>query len=82
MSYCEDNGNLRLTSCTRFTSLCFWMNSLTFPLSIHSDIIAHSYIPKLTPRNGRTPGCLRCFQETASLQNLYEWLGQRLFHLV
>ena len=60
------------TSCTRLTSLCFWMNSLTFPFSIHSDTIAYLCIFKLTPSKGRIFGCRRCFQATASLQKLYE----------
>ena len=70
-----------LTSCARFTSLCFWTYSLTFPLSIHSDTIANASVPKFTPRNGRTFGCRRCFQATVPRQNLYERSDQERFPL-
>ena len=44
------------TSSNRFTSLCTLTYSLTFPFTIHSDIIANWLLLIVTPNNGNTFG--------------------------
>ena len=53
-----------------------WMNSLIFPLSIHSDTITNCLLSIVTPRSGNTFGWLRAFHLIASLQNLCMDYGQ------
>ena len=55
------------------------MKSLMLLLSIHSDTNANLCASNVAQSNGRIFGCLRCLQATASLQNLYELLGQSRF---
>ena len=60
-----------LTSSNRSTFRLSSMNSLIFPLSIHSETIAKLRWPIITPNSGSTFGWRRDFQVTTSLQNLY-----------
>ena len=46
------------------------MNSLMFPLTIHSETIAKSFFPIVTPNSGSTFGWRRVFHVTTSLQNV------------
>ena len=62
--------NTTLTSPGRFTCLSLWMNSLMSPFTIHSEAIANWYSFIITPSSGKIFGCRRCFQVTASRQNL------------
>jgi len=66
-----DRQEQDLTSSNRFTSLCALANSLMFPFAIHTDTIAKSESPIVTPNSGSTFGWRRAFQVTTSLQNLY-----------
>jgi len=58
------------TSSNRFASLCAPMNSLIFPLTIHSETIAKSLFPIVTPNSGSTFGWKRLFHVMTSLQNV------------
>ena len=58
------------TSSNRFTSLCALTNSVIFPLAIHSETIAKSFFPIVTPISGSTFGWQRLFHVTTSLQNV------------
>jgi len=60
----------KLTSLNRFASLCAPMNSLMFPLTIHSETIANSLFPIVTPNSGSTFGWQRLFHVMTSLQNV------------
>ena len=60
----------KLTSSNRFASLCAPMNSLMFPLTIHSETIAKSLFPIVTPNSGSTFGWQRLFHVMTSLQNV------------
>jgi len=64
---------LELTSSIRFTSSCSLSSrySFMFPWSIHSEIKHNLCSRSVAPSSGRMFGCRRCFQATASLQNLY-----------
>jgi len=46
------------------------MNSVIFPLTIHSETIAKSFLPIVTPNSGSTFGWQRLFHATTSLQNI------------
>jgi hypothetical protein len=70
-SSCWDEMPAR-TSAMRFASGFSLRNSTMFPLSIHSEIIANLFSAIVTPSNGKTFGCRRCFQATASRQNFYQ----------
>jgi len=47
------------------------MNSVIFPLTIHSETIARRFFPIVTPNSGSTFGWRRAFHVTTSLQNVY-----------
>ena len=68
-SYCQQEKDV--TSSNRFTSRCALTNSLIFPFVIHSDTIANSESPIVTPNNCSTFGWRRAFHVTTSLQNVY-----------
>lgn len=71
--YGSDNAH---TSSARSTLGFFWMKSLMFPSSIHSETIANRRPVSITPNSGRMFGCRRFFQATTSRQNLYNSLVQ------
>ena len=58
------------TSSNRFASLCAPMNSLISPLTIHSETIAKTFFPIITPNSGSTFGWQRLFHVMASLQKV------------
>ena len=46
------------------------MNSVMFPLTIHSETIAKTFFPIVTPNSGSKFGWQRLFHVTTSLQNV------------
>jgi len=64
------SAGVRPTSLNRFASLCASMNSMIFPLTIHSETIAKSLSPIVTPNSGSTFGWRRLPHVTTSLQNV------------
>ena len=64
------SGWSKPTSSNRFTSLCASTNSLIFPLTIHSETIAKTFSPIVTPSSGSTFGWWRDLHVTTSLQNI------------
>ena len=59
------------TSFNRSASGFASTNSLRFPLTIQTEIMANLVSVIVTPISGRTLGCRRVFHVMASLQNLY-----------
>ena len=63
--------NKNPTSASRFASQCALINSLMFPLTIHSDTIVNWLLFIVTPKRDNTFRWRRAFHVTTSLQNLY-----------
>ena len=60
------------TSPNRSASASALKNSLTLPLTIHSDTITNRFVVIVTPNNDSRFGWRRPFHATTSLQNLYD----------
>ena len=59
-----------LTSFSRFIPGCATIKSMIVPLSIHSEIIIRVSEDLFAPSSGSRFGCLNCFHNTTSWQNL------------
>ena len=64
------NYGKKRTSSNRFASLRVSMNSMIFPLTIHSETIAKIFSPIVTPNSRSTFGWQRLFHVMTSLQNV------------
>jgi hypothetical protein len=59
------------TNFRRLTPGCSFTNSLMFPFTIQTEIMAKRFSDIVTPINGITLECLSIFHATTSLQNFY-----------